>query len=156
MLTPCDAKASSKDQAELTIAQDCTVNVGLDSRVENVPAWMSDFTKTNSVIKTTNDVTFELYAKPVKAGEVVKLGSNGQSASCMNYIVIASEKDISSVRGDINADGRLDAADLVLLNKWLLAAPNTQLPDWKAGDLCGDDRLDVFDLVLMRRELIER
>jgi hypothetical protein len=154
VLTPCDAKASSKDQAELTIAQDCTVNVGLDSRVENVPAWMSDFTKTNSVIKTTNDVTFELYAKPVKAGEVVKLGSNGQSASCMNYIVIASEKDISSVRGDINADGRLDVADLVLLNKWLLAAPNTQLPDWKAGDLCGDDRLDVFDLVLMRQELV--
>ena len=156
VLTPCDAKASSKDQAELTIAQDCTVNVGLDSRVENVPAWMSDFTKTNSVIKTTNDVTFELYAKPVKAGEVVKLGSNGQSASCMNYIVIASEKDISSVRGDINADGRTDVADLVLLNKWLLAAPDTQLPDWKAGDLCGDDRLDVFDLVLLRRELIER
>ena len=112
--------------------------------------------KTNSVIKTTNDVTFELYAKPVKAGEVVKLGSNGQSASCMNYIVIASEKDISSVRGDINADGRLDVADLVLLNKWLLGVPDTQLPDWKAGDLCDDGRLDVFDLVLMRRELIER
>jgi hypothetical protein len=156
VLTPCDAKASSKDQAELTIAQDCTVNVGLDSRVENVPAWMSDFTKTNSVIKTTNDVTFELYAKPVKSGEAVKLGSNGQSASCMNYIVIASEKDISSVRGDINADGRLDVADLVLLNKWLLGVPDTQLPDWKAGDLCDDGRLDAFDLVLMRRELIER
>lgn len=154
VLTPCDAKASGKDQAELTIAQDCTVNVGLDSRVENVPAWMSDFTKTNSVIKTTNDVTFELYAKPVKAGEVVKLGSNGQSASCMNYIVIASEKDISSVRGDINADGRLDVADLVLLNKWLLGAHDTQLPDWKAGDLCDDGRLDAFDLVLMRQELV--
>ena len=155
VLTPCDAKASSKDQAELTIAQDCTVNVGLDSRVENVPAWMSDFTKTNSVIKTTNDVTFELYAKPVKSGEVVKLGSNGQSASCMNYIVIASEKDISSVRGDINADGRLDVADLVLLNKWLLGAHDTQLPDWKAGDLCDDGRLDAFDLVLLRQELLK-
>ena len=156
VLTPCDAKASSNEQAVLTAQKDITLIVGLDSRVENVPAWMSDFTKTNSVIKTTNDVTFELYAKPVKAGEAVKLGSNGQSASCMNYIVIASEKDISSVRGDINADGRLDVADLVLLNKWLLGVPDTQLPDWKAGDLCEDDRLDVFDLVLMRRELIER
>ncbi|MBR6384916.1 MAG: dockerin type I repeat-containing protein, partial [Ruminococcus sp.] len=68
----------------------------------------------------------------------------------------ASEKDISSVRGDINADGRLDVADLVLLNKWLLARPDSELADWKAGDLCGDDRLDVFDLMLMRRELIER
>ena len=156
VLTPCDAKASSNEQAVLTAQKDITLIVGLDSRVENVPAWMSDFTKTNSVIKTTNDVTFELYAKPVKAGEAVKLGSNGQSASCMNYIVIASEKDISSVRGDINADGRLDAADLVLLNKWLLGAHDTQLPDWKAGDLCDDGRLDAFDLVLMRRELIER
>ena len=156
VLTPCDAKASSNEQAVLTAQKDITLIVGLDSRVENVPAWMSDFTKTNSVIKTTNDVTFELYAKPVKAGEAVKLGSNGQSASCMNYIVIASEKDISSVRGDINADGRLDVADLVLLNKWLLGVPDTQLPDWKAGDLCDDGRLDAFDLVLMRRELIER
>ncbi len=156
VLTPCDAKASSNEQAVLTAQKDITLIVGLDSRVENVPAWMSDFTKTNSVIKTTNDVTFELYAKPVKAGEAVKLGSNGQSASCMNYIVIASEKDISSVRGDINADGRLDVADLVLLNKWLLGAHDTQLPDWKAGDLCDDGRLDAFDLVLMRRELIER
>ena len=156
VLTPCDAKASSNEQAVLTAQNDITLIVGLDSRVENVPAWMSDFTKTNSVIKTTNDVTFELYAKPVKAGEVVKLGSNGQSASCMNYIVIAAEGDISSVRGDINADGRLDVADLVLLNKWLLGVHDTQLPDWKAGDLCDDGRLDVFDLVLMRRELIER
>ena len=156
VLTPCDAKASSNEQAVLTAQKDITLIVGLDSRVENVPAWMSDFTKTNSVIKTTNGVTFELYAKPVKAGEAVKLASNGQSASCMNYIVIASEKDISSVRGDINADGRLDVADLVLLNKWLLGAHDTQLPDWKAGDLCDDGRLDVFDLVLMRQELIER
>ncbi len=156
VLTPCDAKASSNEQAVLTAQKDITLIVGLDSRVENVPAWMSDFTKTNSVIKTTNDVTFELYAKPVKAGEAVKLGSNGQSASCMNYIVIAAEGDISSVRGDINADGRLDVADLVLLDKWLLGVPDTQLPDWKAGDLCDDGRLDAFDLVLMRRELIER
>ena len=155
VLTPCDAKASSNEQAVLTAQKDITLIVGLDSRVENVPAWMADFTKTNSVIKTTNDVTFELYAKPVKAGEVVKLGSNGQSASCMNYIVIASEKDISSVRGDINADGRLDVADLVLLNKWLLAAHDTQLPDWKAGDLCDDGRLDAFDLVLLRQELLK-
>lgn len=158
VLTPCDAKSSSKEQAELTIAQDCYIYVGLDSRVENVPAWMSDFTKADNVIKTTNDVTFELYARPVKAGDVVKLGSNGQSASCMNYIVIAStaEPTESALRGDINADGYFDVADVVLLQKWLLAVPDTHLADWKAGDLCEDDRLDVFDLCLMKRLLVDK
>ncbi len=66
-----------------------------------------------------------------------------------------TEKEtVSSVRGDVNADGYFSAADLVLLNKWLLGLPDTQLPDWKAGDLCDDGRLDVFDLVLMRQELV--
>ena len=64
-----------------------------------------------------------------------------------------TEKEtVSSVKGDINADGYFSAADLVLLNKWLLGAHDTQLPDWKAGD---DGRLDAFDLVLLRQELLK-
>ena len=56
--------------------------------------------------------------------------------------------------GDVNADGEFSAADLVLFQKWLLAAPDSELANWQAGDLCEDDRLDVFDLVLMRGLLI--
>ncbi|MBR4510283.1 MAG: hypothetical protein IKP25_06350 [Ruminococcus sp.] len=154
ILTPCDAKNSDKEQAELTFAKDCTLYVGLDSRVENVPSWLSDFSKTDRTIKTTNDVTFILYSKPVKYGDVVELGANGQSAYCMNYIVIASEMEDFHVRGDVNADGELSIADMVLLQKWLLSKPDTELADWKAGDLCEDDRLDVFDLCLMRKKLV--
>ena len=58
------------------------------------------------------------------------------------------------VRGDVNHDGIFNLADVVTLQRWLLAYPNTQLADWKAGNFCDDDRLDVFDLCLMRRELI--
>ena len=58
------------------------------------------------------------------------------------------------IKGDVNADGYLTVADVVLLQKWLLAVPDIKLPDWKAADLIDDDRLDVFDLVLMKRELI--
>ena len=63
-------------------------------------------------------------------------------------------KDEISVRGDINSDGLFNAADAVLLQKWLLAVPNTNLADWKAADLCEDDRLNVFDLCIMKRELL--
>ena len=60
-----------------------------------------------------------------------------------------------TVKGDINADGEFNISDVVLLQKWLLAVPDTHLADWKAGDLCEDNRLDVFDLCLMKRELLK-
>ena len=74
------------------------------------------------------------------------------TASDIKLLVNSGSKE--SVRGDVNADGELNVSDLVLLQKWLLAVPNTQLADWKAADLCNDDRLDVFDLCLMRKELL--
>lgn len=60
------------------------------------------------------------------------------------------------IAGDVNADGNFNVSDLVLIQKWLLAYPDTELKNWKAGDLCQDGRLDVFDLCLMRKQLIER
>lgn len=49
-----------------------------------------------------------------------------------------------SVAGDVNADGELSISDVVLMQRWLLAVPDTELADWKAGDLCADDIIDVF------------
>lgn len=56
--------------------------------------------------------------------------------------------------GDVNGDGELNIADIVLFQKWLLANPDAKLVNWKAADLCEDGKLDVFDLCLMRRKLI--
>jgi len=56
--------------------------------------------------------------------------------------------------GDINADGRVDIADAVLLSKWLTAVPDTALPDWEAGDLNGDGKLTAVDLTLLKRILL--
>ncbi len=58
------------------------------------------------------------------------------------------------VRGDVNADGALTVADVVMLQKWLICAGN--ITDWQAGDLCEDDRLDAFDLCIMKRELLNQ
>lgn len=68
------------------------------------------------------------------------------------WIVPASEN--KSIRGDVNADGEFNVADVVLLQKWLLAIPDTTIADWKAADLCTDAILDIFDLCLMKQELI--
>ncbi len=59
-------------------------------------------------------------------------------------------------QGDVNMDGSFNVADVVLLQKWLLAVPDVKLAYWKSADLCKDDRLNVFDLCLMKRMLIEQ
>ena len=61
---------------------------------------------------------------------------------------------VDGIKGDVSGDGEFNVSDVVLLQKWLLAVPNTHLANWKAADLCKDNRLDVFDLCLMKRALI--
>ena len=61
-----------------------------------------------------------------------------------------------NIQLDVNADGEFNISDLVLLQRWLLAIPDTELNDWRAANLCRDNRLDVFDLCLMRSELIAK
>ena len=154
LLTPCDAKNSDKDQAIITAKKDMVLYVGLDSRVEQVPAWLGEFERIRSAVTTSNDVTFGLFRKSLKAGESVTLGANGQSAYCMNYIVMAVPQT-DQVLHDLNADGSFDVRDAVLLQKWILNIPGTTLPNPDAGDLDGDGMLDVYDLGLMKRELLQ-
>ena len=42
----------------------------------------------------------------------------------------------ASIKGDVNADGSFDIADVVLFQNWLLAKPDAELADWKAADFC--------------------
>ena len=60
------------------------------------------------------------------------------------------------VKGDVSGDGEFNVADLVLLQKWLLAVPGTELANWRAGDLTADGKLDVFDMVQMRALMTEQ
>lgn len=63
---------------------------------------------------------------------------------------------LSGIMGDINNNGAFNVSDVVLLQKWLLAVPDTHLENWKAADFCEDNRIDVFDLTLMKRALINK
>lgn len=85
--------------------------------------------------------------KIISALLAVSVGSAMLSALPVNA-------EVFSIKGDVNADGVFDVADAVLLQKWLLAVPDTHLEYWQAADLYKDNRLDVIDLCLMKRELI--
>ncbi|MBR6837114.1 MAG: N-acetylglucosamine-1-phosphate uridyltransferase, partial [Oscillospiraceae bacterium] len=81
---------------------------------------------------------------------------------CEFYFQKAEEPDItytgteeadSTLRGDIDLNGKFNSADILLLQKWLLGT-ETKLPDPKAGDLKEDGRLNIADLCMMKQELL--
>lgn len=66
-------------------------------------------------------------------------------------VVYEYTSNVSSVRGDVNADGTFSIADIIMMQKWLIGAGN--MTDSKAGDLSGDGSINVFDLSIMKQEL---
>ena len=56
------------------------------------------------------------------------------------------------VRGDVNADGKFDVADAVMMKKWFLGSGD--MTDRNAGDLNQDNVINVLDLCLMKNMLI--
>ncbi|MCR4760023.1 MAG: CotH kinase family protein [Oscillospiraceae bacterium] len=89
-------------------------------------------------------------------------GWSGASAETEKTVSITLSGDVSltaafqeGVRGDINADGKCDAADAVLLRNWLLAKTDAQIADRKAADLNADGQLSATDLTLLKRILLK-
>ena len=62
----------------------------------------------------------------------------------------------TDIMGDVNDDGAFNVADVVALQRWLLADKSVTLKNWKNANFCKDDRLDVFDLCLMNWKLLEQ
>ena len=60
------------------------------------------------------------------------------------------------ILGDVNGDGTFGVADVVLLQKWLHAVPDTKLPKWKMADINEDGILNVIDLALMKQKLLQK
>ena len=162
ILTAADSKAFTADQGSFTAGADMTVYVALDNRVTAPAEWLNDWESTGDTIVNSKDVTFNVYKKNVTAGELVALGTNGQSTGCVNYTIFAAEENGTveppviddPLIGDVNADGSFGVADVVMLQKWLLGSG--MLTNWQAGDLCEDGRLNVFDLCIMKRELLSK
>ena len=65
-----------------------------------------------------------------------------------------TETTPAPVRGDVNADGAFDIADLVMMQKYLHGSAVLTAPE--QGDLCEDGVIDVFDLAMMKRELLSK
>ncbi len=180
ILTPCDAKFITEDLAAFKTAKDATVYIAMDNRVDPLPAWLGEWTKTDMTVDNDNEVTFDLYAKDVKAGETVTLGTNGQSSYCVNYAVLAVEKKAEEptettatttetesnattttvkdtedvVYGDTNADGDVNILDVIILNQNLLAGEQLTEKGQIAADVNRNGAPDVDDSLTILKFII--
>lgn len=57
-----------------------------------------------------------------------------------------------STKGDVNADGTFNVADVVAMQKWLLRTGD--LNCWQLGDLYEDGVINILDLCVMKKELL--
>ncbi|MDE6785163.1 MAG: dockerin type I repeat-containing protein, partial [Ruminococcus sp.] len=157
LLTACDAKGTTGEAATFISGENINLYTAVDTRVENTPDFLTDWEKLTETMKISNDVELSLYKKIVSAYEKISLGSNGQTYNCINYTVFAqpyTEPDIDSA-GDINKDGEVSAADLILLSKHLLNESPLSAEYLADADMNGDGRTDTFDLILLRKALIK-
>ncbi len=107
----------------------------------------SSYRKLAVHLTNTEDTTISVACIPLKQGET--------QPSWIPSVTAISEWTPQVTEGDVNADGKFNIADLVSLQKWVLAVSDTELKNWKAADLCSDDQLDAFDLALMKRLFIK-
>lgn len=103
----------------------------------------------------TSNATITFYGSKDKWDKVEK-PTNDKFLQNARMVYDTSYVEPEDIAGDVNGDGTFNVSDLVLFQKWLLAAPNASLKNWKAANFVNDNVLDVYDLCLMRKALINK
>lgn len=159
--TACDSKKFQSDEASYIAGEDITAFVGLDTRVEPVPSWLSDWTKTDMTLVDDGNpiVTYQVYMKDYKSGDKVTLGAVNM-ANAVNYVAMAKEYDpnafkepVEFIPGDMNDDKTVDCFDMVLMRRAVIESPEDERQKL-AADMDGDGKIAVNDAVLLQKFLL--
>lgn len=59
------------------------------------------------------------------------------------------------LKGDVNSDGRINGADLEVLNNYLLGMIDINEFDRRSADLNNDNVVDIFDLIILRGRIVK-
>ncbi len=136
---------------DYTAPDTASINYRIQANHDNYKAYMNGTVRPDS----TQHFETEFTADVDDANCALVLEFNGSGTVKVEHLSLVAI-EVEKIEGDANADGKFDIADVVLLQKWILAIPDVKLADWKAADLCKDDKLDVFDLCLMKQKLLRQ
>ena len=101
-----------------------------------------------------------IYSKALTASEIASQNTNSPAyAPDSKYVKLWLDFDNlaeGSLSGDINADGNVNIADLLLLQKYLLNNTKFTSAQYIAADMDSDGKVNGFDMVLLRQTLLEK
>ncbi len=101
-------------------------------------------TSPSLTVKASSDMAGGTYSVVIKSQD----GTEKTADICgVTDVIPAGQK------GDVNLDGNVNAADLVLFQKYLLRTETLTSEQAVNGDMDSDNILDVFDNVLLRRAI---
>ena len=148
-------------------------NVGTDDKLVEKPlAFLANVKGTGSIEVHVDEPTGRLLTsiefdspnefRTVYSEGITEIGGthdlyfvySDKDVAMQSWCFMEADEVTETLEGDVNADGKFNIADVVLLQKWLLNVPNTQLANWRAADLCKNSKLNTLDLCLMKHKLI--
>ena len=115
--------------------------------VENKPAYKMNYTDEFENLKAR----YVRYEVPTGAPTSPLSKDDVYLCNIAEIAVFGSQG--ADVTGDVNGDGSVAVADLVMLQKYIIGAGKLTAPD--NADVNGDGAVDVFDLVALRKLLIK-
>ena len=156
IITACDSKKFTDNEATFKAGEDITAYVGLDSRIVDTPQWLSDWSETDEVVIDDGNpvVTYRIYEKDFAKNQEVTLGEIANS-SVVNYF--AAAKELEFIPGDVNGDGKVNVIDRISLMRNLLYPSNDMaLKTVRASDMNGDGEINTSDLIKMQHFLVNK
>lgn len=81
------------------------------------------------------------------------LNSNGTVTDMVEFEYTGTA--VNCETGDLDFNGSINVADLVIMQRYLLAAQNISSSQFYVADLNGDNKTDVFDMIVLRKKLID-
>lgn len=145
----------SKDSATITVTKQGMGEIS----VENEDTAFSGNVWTGSF---ESGKKISITAKPAEG--YVFTGWSGAVISDSMTITVNTDKAVSLIctfskseyeQGDINMDKTVNAADLVLMIKYLHGTEDFTKEQFKLADMNNDQTADIFDLVRLRKELLK-
>lgn len=159
IMTACNAKNVFEDYAALTAGTDLTLYIALDQRVEaagKTPAWLSEYTKTAETAASSNDVTFSVYSRAFKAGDLITLGTNNMNGNCICYTVFLQGNAAAETTAVTTTETTVLTTTTETTAETTAVTTTAEAPDevfW--GDADCSRAVDVADAVLISRYAAE-
>ena len=160
ILTACDSKKLLEGTAGTFEASEAiTVYTAVDKRTEKTPEFLAEWTKTDLTAVSSNDVTFEIYQKNFSKGDTVTLGSNGQSAYCVNYTVFltAQAKEEPTETEPLTEETTEQATEPAETEASTEETTTTESKSSKEpvyGDVNCDGEVDILDVITLNKSIM--